>query len=131
MLTLPVKLWKSSLELPKLCDPLVYDSVAYITDELIIYCVAVIEPVTTKLPWMFVFVFTTNPSVADIEAVAAPAFNWLTVKPENAFIGMPVNLLPSPTNEPVKNEADNEPETLDSEPIISINFLFYYKYHSK
>jgi hypothetical protein len=51
-LTLPVKTCVSSNELPKFEEPLIVSVNIFVIDELNIYCCAVKEPLTTKLPLM-------------------------------------------------------------------------------
>ena len=58
-----------------------------------------------------------------ISATSPDLSIFVTVNPEIPFKGIFLKPLPSPTKAPEKNEAETEPEILDNEPIISINYI--------
>jgi hypothetical protein len=57
---------------PKFVEPLALLTIILVTEELIISCLAVIEPSTVKLPFMSASVLTVKPLLGDIDAETLP-----------------------------------------------------------
>lgn len=77
-------------------------------------------PLTFKEPVIDVDVLTLNPS-GESDAVTEPVAIWDRFNPVTPLAGKLYKPAPSPMYDPVKYEAETDPEILDNEPYNSIN----------